>query len=184
MAVVTIRGWECDCVEYGHQPRWCPDRRPVTERVYTDPDLRIRGRDVVARHEEVVLPPAQVRSRVATRDELCTGARTTLDRCWRSGVPAAVTYARGWTTRTVLVDAGTVPQEGRKARERRTRDIAVRVESLALRSRAFVAVWQRREIGEPGSGWGRWESPQVWIPGEGGGVVRTGLRQACAGIGS
>lgn len=182
MAAVTIHGWECDCVEYGHQPRWCPYRRPVTTQVYTDPDFRI-ARNQPGRSEspEIIIPPAQVRSRVATRDELCRPAGALLDRCWRAGVPAAVTYARGWTTRSVRTDPiGTGPVEGGKSQQRKTKDVAVRVESLALRCRHFVAVWCRRELGEPGSGWGKWEPPQAWVPGEAGGVVEVGVRQATA----
>lgn len=185
MATVTVHGWACDCPELGHQPRWCPNRRPVTGQVYTDPDFRIiRSRSARSESPEIVTPPAQVRARVADPGELCRSAGTLLDRCWRTGIPAAVTYARGWTTRTVRIDpAGVGPVEGGKSRERKTRDVVVRVESLALRCRLFVALWCRRELGEPGAGWGKWEPPRAWVPGETGGVVEVGVREATARLG-
>jgi len=191
-----VHGWTCGCVapDVGHDPRTCPTRRPVTHMIPTDPGFTLPPWRGAGKGEELRLPGPEVASTVAIPSRVGTlpsAATGLLSAAWRAGVPSALTYARGWTIRQVKIDQGdngaargSSDDRGRKGAGRKTRDVAARVESIAFRSRKFVAVWRRREI-EEGSGvvgedtgWERWGSAEAWVRAPGGGVRKVKITEA------
>jgi hypothetical protein len=155
-----IRGWRCDCPPetddeghlVAHMVHLCPRRRPVVTQVPTDPQWSLAASLRLGRSaapQELEIPAPDVQRRVAAPDERPPAATRLLRRCWSAGHPGAATYSRGWTVARIKISDQKAEGEQGRSKERKTQDVAVPIESVAVRTRRFVVVWTRKQ----GSGW-------------------------------
>ncbi len=173
-------GWACPCCTFGVSVpiSFCPRRYVVrgtpAARAETADDIRNRPPLLHAVTAPVWLPlPRGVH-------KLCTDL-------WTAGVVNRLTYAVGWAAALVPIDARPVDadrltgpegdsrdvetvrvagENTERQKGRKTRDVAVLLESLALRAthpgRPFgVACWTRRA--EVDGGWRAWKADGSWL---------------------
>ena len=170
MKWVEVHRCTCDTEEHWQVPRLCPERETYHVECPTDPDYKILRWAGLARdsRERVDLPETEEWGRDLDPFEhpIPNGIPkrmqgiATLMRA--AGKTVIARYSRGWVMRRMFLN-----QDESASAERGP--VAVRIESISLRSPCGVALWVRREMA-PGSGipypsdhgWESWQTPEAW----------------------